>query len=593
MAIKKLKIKNQKQIYKIYLFNSEQVISILKLPIGQRILDNSGNSINFAESFENIIKSANNFIIFKKISKSKPNFRDRETKEVLSTIAAKTTFKNPNLLFIETMSYAKSMELINYLNNNGKLFGCDWYQSNGRSSKEEHHLQHSIRNLQNDKSQANYKRPNFELPVPITPVMENKGSVRLSEEQLDSEMDETFAGPIDDPDNSFNTAIKESSIGKAYGFLRLRKRRTSFCISHTAHPNSRPMTTKRRPAKKGKKKYCTLCCFQGNIESNDKIISIMHQNVRGLVENNIVTDEPTQVKTKILTYYKDIIYKAKRRYHPTLQMLPQDWRELYTPPQISYPSLRALMAPITITEIQMAIKNSPNNKAPGPSGITFELLRLLPLAVINIMCAAFNSIMTFGTIPKCLLEMHLIILAKDKKWTGDISRTRPIALLECIKKLISLIITQRLNSYISANNLLQGANAGFTPGHSCTDILIPLQTVMDHANEHKNPLYILTIDIKKAYDTVKPSSMTLALKRLGIPDGFTNAIIRLEMTRDIVIKTHYGPTESFQPEQSIAQGSPASCILFKAHCDPLYIMTKRLNLGYKLGRSTVSTIGFF
>ncbi|RKP18958.1 hypothetical protein ROZALSC1DRAFT_22732, partial [Rozella allomycis CSF55] len=282
MAIKKLKIKNQKQIYKIYLFNSEQVISILKLPIGQRILDNSGNSINFAESFENIIKSANNFIIFKKISKSKPNFRDRETKEVLSTIAAKTTFKNPNLLFIETMSYAKSMELINYLNNNGKLFGCDWYQSNGRSSKEEHHLQHLIRNLQNDKSQANYKRPNFELPVPITPVMENKGSVRLSEEQLDSEMDETFAGPIDDPDNPFNTAIKESSIGKAYGFLRLRKRRTSFCISHTAHPNSRPMTTKRRPAKKGKKKYCTLCCFQGNIESNDKIISIMHQNVRGL-----------------------------------------------------------------------------------------------------------------------------------------------------------------------------------------------------------------------------------------------------------------------------------------------------------------------
>ncbi|RKP16253.1 hypothetical protein ROZALSC1DRAFT_8728, partial [Rozella allomycis CSF55] len=78
------------------------------------------------------------------------------------------------------------------------------------------------------------------------------------------------------------------------------------------------------------------------------------------------------------------------------------------------------------------------------------------------------------------------------------------------------------------------------------------------------------IDIQKAYDTVKPSSMYLALHRLGIPPTLINSIISLEMSRDIKILTYFGPTDTFTPERSIAQGSPASCILFKTHCDPLF-----------------------
>ncbi|RKP17634.1 hypothetical protein ROZALSC1DRAFT_10140, partial [Rozella allomycis CSF55] len=79
----------------------------------------------------------------------------------------------------------------------------------------------------------------------------------------------------------------------------------------------------------------------------------------------------------------------------------------------------------------------------------------------------------------------------------------------------------------------------------------------------------LAIDIKKAYDTVKPSSMILSLKRLGINQPYIRAIINLEMARQVHINTMYGPTEPFQPEQSIVQGSPASCVLFRALCDPL------------------------
>ncbi|RKP17563.1 hypothetical protein ROZALSC1DRAFT_24075 [Rozella allomycis CSF55] len=54
----------------------------------------------------------------------------------------------------------------------------------------------------------------------------------------------------------------------------------------------------------------------------------------------------------------------------------------------------------------------------------------------------------------------------------------------------------------------------------------------------------------------------------------------------------YGLTEPFRPVQSIAKGSPASCILFKAHCDLLYEMTNKLTLAYMLHKTLISTLGY-
>ncbi|RKP16350.1 hypothetical protein ROZALSC1DRAFT_25379, partial [Rozella allomycis CSF55] len=165
--------------------------------------------------------------------------------------------------------------------------------------------------------------------------------------------------------------------------------------------------------------------------------------------------EPMQVKSKILSYYKNNIYAAQNNHLPNLQRLPQEWQDIHTTPPIPQGSIQKLMQCITTEELLNALSNAPTNKAPGPSGITFELLRLLPLPILTIITQCFNNIIKFGTIPTSLQEMNLIILPKDKTWKGDITRTRPIAILECIKKLLSSVITNRLNKYIFENNLLR------------------------------------------------------------------------------------------------------------------------------------------
>ncbi|RKP16796.1 DNase I-like protein, partial [Rozella allomycis CSF55] len=193
------------------------------------------------------------------------------------------------------------------------------------------------------------------------------------------------------------------------------------------------------------------------------LIISTNSNIHPQTCQNRASDEPQLVKAKIRSYFKDEIFKARHQDLLTFDSLSDKWKPIYTPPPKTPTCLDALNRPFTLHEVIDCLANAPTHKAPGPSGITFEILNLLPCNVIEIITKCFNDIMRYGTIPHCLKNMHLVLIPKDKHWNGDVSRTRPIALLESMKKLLSLLITNRLNTYISTNNLLKGSNAGFNP----------------------------------------------------------------------------------------------------------------------------------
>jgi hypothetical protein len=60
----------------------------------------------------------------------------------------------------------------------------------------------------------------------------------------------------------------------------------------------------------------------------------------------------------------------------------------------------------------------------------------------------------------------MILLSKKATFDGDIKNTRPISLIETLRKGLTLILTQRLTILIEQHQILKGWNAGFRPGHS-------------------------------------------------------------------------------------------------------------------------------
>lgn len=93
-------------------------------------------------------------------------------------------------------------------------------------------------------------------------------------------------------------------------------------------------------------------------------------------------------------------------------------------------------------------------------------------------------------------------IPKPKDWQCIVTNTRPIALLECTRKLATKILTKRLGNIIKDNNILKGYNFCGLKGES-TDIPIHiLNNLIEDAKEKQQPIWCAFQDMSKAYDSI-------------------------------------------------------------------------------------------
>ena len=79
---------------------------------------------------------------------------------------------------------------------------------------------------------------------------------------------------------------------------------------------------------------------------------------------------------------------------------------------------------------------------------------------------------------------------------------RGITLLSVPGKLFARIIASRLSEYAETHGLLPEWQCGFRSGRSTTDMIFALRLILETAALKKLPLYLLFIDLVKAYDSV-------------------------------------------------------------------------------------------
>ncbi|RKP16801.1 hypothetical protein ROZALSC1DRAFT_24871 [Rozella allomycis CSF55] len=61
------------------------------------------------------------------------------------------------------------------------------------------------------------------------------------------------------------------------------------------------------------------------------------------MDQDSILVEPMQVKSKMLSYYKNNIYAAQNNHLPNLQRLPKEWQDIFTPPPIPQGLIQKLM----------------------------------------------------------------------------------------------------------------------------------------------------------------------------------------------------------------------------------------------------------
>lgn len=190
------------------------------------------------------------------------------------------------------------------------------------------------------------------------------------------------------------------------------------------------------------------------------------------------------------------------------------------------------------------------------------------------------------------LTMGRTSLIAKKPPTTDSSNYRPITCLPVIYKIITNIITSRMNEHINRNNIIpteQKGNANNTSG--TIDQLIINKMVMETAKRRNVNISTAWIDYRKAFDSI-PHDWIIHLLKIMKFDETTIKFFETTMKKwkTSLTLTHENgsiTTDNFEIKTGIFQGDSASPLLFVLSLVPLSWLLKRSNLGFRITRTDI------
>src|SRR5207237_7523534 len=109
--------------------------------------------------------------------------------------------------------------------------------------------------------------------------------------------------------------------------------------------------------------------------------------------NEILLTDPAEVKQAAVKHFKTIAGAPPSINH-NINTIPSHWQSIYQPmDDVNHNIYQNLLNPITEEEWSSILSSLPNNKAPGKSGISYEILKNLPSPAQNYLKDLINECM--------------------------------------------------------------------------------------------------------------------------------------------------------------------------------------------------------
>src|SRR5260221_647398 len=155
-----------------------------------------------------------------------------------------------------------------------------------------------------------------------------------------------------------------------------------------------------------------------------------------------------------------------KTYFEELLNVENDKGDLEESEQVEGPEMQ-----ISRKEVETALKHMKNNKAPGPPGITSEMLKGLDDVGIDWLYTVLNDFCRQEKLPDDLKISEIIPIFKQKGDVMECGNYRGIKLLEIVLKLLEKILERRLRKVVKIDR----NQFGFMPGRGTTDAIFILR----------------------------------------------------------------------------------------------------------------------
>ena len=280
------------------------------------------------------------------------------------------------------------------------------------------------------------------------------------------------------------------------------------------------------------------------------------------------TQSPQEVNDRFFEHFKNLLNQGSNV--PT-----STWNKIL--PQ-SKPPVLELALPFTIEECRIALKQCPNNKAPGLSGIPIESLKCGSSDTsLQYCCNRFNSMLSGGHVPESIKEVKVTPIYKSG--SRDVcDNYRGISLMEHQLKWLERLILNRIQPFAEneINDMIPDTQWGFGRDRSAVDAIMINRLLTTSALARSTHIYKCFVDLSKAYDRVDRPLLWELLRRHGIPPNIVRLLENLHTDSFAVVITpgHQQPSERFLLKHGLKQGSVLAPLLFNIFSGAMMRRTK-------------------
>lgn len=311
--------------------------------------------------------------------------------------------------------------------------------------------------------------------------------------------------------------------------------------------------------------------YIGGTKSNEawRVIKSLRENTRNKCKLELIKPDTWK------NYYQKLLTEDRNQFSqaPTDTMIPDmtQCRE------------------IDATEVKEVTKTFKTKKAPGPGGITIELIKYAPDIMYDLLAKLFNRCLRGEEIPD-EWNMGYITNIHKQGSRNECANYRGITVLNTISRIYGKILKKRIEESFKD----QEEQNGFRAGRSCIDGIFSLRQLMEKRAEHNLETHLVFIDIKKAYDNVPLQKLWTTLATNGVREVHIRALKNIYGNMKSAVKIGSKLTEEFRVTKGLRQGCCIAPTLFKIY---LYEALKEWRakckgMGIPIGNDYLYTLHF-
>ena len=273
-------------------------------------------------------------------------------------------------------------------------------------------------------------------------------------------------------------------------------------------------------------------------------------------ESETVTNNESQILEAIENYYSELYASANNSQENNVD----EFTEHLKIPKLSDADRDRIEGPLSYEECKKALDTFQNNKAPGEDGFTVEFYMFFFDLLGHDLVASFNAAYDANELTISQRRSVITLIPKEDGSLLELSNWGPVTLLNVDCKIATKAIARRIEPLLP--NLVHTDQTSFIKGRYIGENIRLIIDIMEHTKSESIPGILVSLDFRKAFDSLEWSFMMKALDIFNFGTSIKRWISTFYTKIESAAINNGFMTNWFRPSRGVRQGCPLSPYLF-------------------------------